>query len=1406
MKEMDQIEQKELKEADVKKEETKASQVIPAHLEVFKQEMQRLGYSNDEIEKKLKEKMGKGAQRGGNIIGKLVASIRKAFKKQEHKEPTQEQIKAKVKEVEEMKVRGDTVYSQQKALERFQEQFGRVLTSEEIELIKQSSVQHDGREFVSKKEAENALKKLHQQQVAKQDEEKKEAKKNNTDTKAQEISFEAVRASIPGDGGAADIRLEDALRMIQREYGKYGVEKANDTLSNLVASKKTVKRGDGKYYVTEADLRAALAHRRTTPAEQEKPSSKEDDGVTFTSKEKAEQAWEEYARHRGRELSPTEKKLASMGVRPPDQLDKWFAKSKASDQKIAERSSAQEQPQEEEKIISLEHKQKEKKDQDTQQAQPLSHAASGGSGVLGELAQKLSQQEAALGRPLTDEEKRQWAAENLPKVAGGSGEAPRPSAQGGAADEPPLPEEQQPPVLRRPDGKIPAKMIDPQKAKELWIEVFAKNPTMSEEDKNRRLQAAEIGIPPNSDGSLPETISNFDEQRLEAILASNQPWAKLELQKINDERRKQGQLPIGIRISSHEIRNIADFIKGQDDMQKIDIAIRRLESFLRFAQKDITPEEYAKYQEAMDKAKASTNIWDKKDVLAELSKGLQRHYEEYEAKPEKNKPESFEELMEFIMRSEVSDYRPGGEFQLMDENGKAYPENFLAWVREKMYYFHDLNSNGEVNLGGEIFVPAYYSNIPLSTIINSNTYWRKRERTITGIVPEKYIDPDTKEEKVREKKVISHEDKDNDEYEKLRKHLMFEEWLFKLNHNTDAKYRLVSGQMPDLMKVIQGQYYNSDFTVDRSRLLWMLKLPGVRAGEVHNETLKKEKGELGNPGTVGKIIRSALLTYYYLPDEVMFKKVMGEKGVKAFYTSIINSSFTAEFDEIRKERRAASEKILDPDIINNQKDRESFINKVLASNRGIQREELEKIFTNDKSLEEFAKKAFFYQYERTTNKDWAQMHEEKDYNKLMEYNMMFNFYRSNKLKQPPIDMVRKAIRMGIAAQMKLDLTNKRDDLDMRYAEAWAYPMTSWTGIRAQNDTEAIGFDKWSNLLNTREYRIRQASGRGPFGITETIHGIERVGLNFWQGLRVQKEGQHDFETLLIHALQGGEGEDVNLDKLENFDFMTNAMRQFYIEQFSNGVKIFEALEGYGTNLVKSLKQDPKTGKLLIDFEHTNKVIKDGLWHDLRYLLDQPELPWGAMLRSSTKEEKEPRNRKLKFVTRKLEETLFADEVLNMGILPKEKKLGPDGKEIEHHGDKIAKDVFAWFIQKELEQRRAWGPGETRWGPTEIELMKSYFTEYWSENVEQVDHHGRIDFKTSKFFFSDKEWEEKIAEPVGAQLGGNPLKIKKDAHGHWKVYLSFGLWQKEGAVQIGTGVAGGLFAMFRKMFGYVLNGK
>src|SRR5205814_2150853 len=120
--------------------------------------------------------------------------------------------------------------------------------------------------------------------------------------------------------------------------------------------------------------------------------------------------------------------------------------------------------------------------------------------------------------------------------------------------------------------------------------------------------------------------------------------------------------------------------------------------------------------------------------------------------------------------------------------------------------------------------------------------------------------------------------------------------------------------------------------------------------------------------------------------------------------------------------------------------------------------------------------------------------------------------------------------------------------DAEYGALWGFKETYWTGISAFNDTNAIGFDKWSNEINTRDYRIRQGSGRGPFGLKDSVWGIRRLTFNFWDGLKVRKEGDPKLDTPLIEVIQGGAGNEMNIkDQIVNFDFEGNAQRQWLVD-------------------------------------------------------------------------------------------------------------------------------------------------------------------------------------------------------------------------------------------------------------------
>ncbi|HSD98926.1 MAG TPA: hypothetical protein VLB73_04505 [Patescibacteria group bacterium] len=108
---------------------------------------------------------------------------------------------------------------------------------------------------------------------------------------------------------------------------------------------------------------------------------------------------------------------------------------------------------------------------------------------------------------------------------------------------------------------------------------------------------------------------------------------------------------------------------------------------------------------------------------------------------------SFEELMGKFNKTQLDPkFRPGGEFSLIDvedyedEFGRtllketAHPENFLRWVRERAWFYHDFDPMQPIDLFKGMYVVAGSRTVSMYEIlVDFDTYFAHRQETFANL-------------------------------------------------------------------------------------------------------------------------------------------------------------------------------------------------------------------------------------------------------------------------------------------------------------------------------------------------------------------------------------------------------------------------------------------------------------------------------------------------------------------------------------------------------------------------------------------------------------------------------------------------------------------------------------------------
>lgn len=365
------------------------------------------------------------------------------------------------------------------------------------------------------------------------------------------------------------------------------------------------------------------------------------------------------------------------------------------------------------------------------------------------------------------------------------------------------------------------------------------------------------------------------------------------------------------------------------------------------------------------------------------------------------------------------------------------------------------------------------------------------------------------------------------------------------------------------------------------------------------------------------------------------------------------------------------------------------------------------------------------------------------------------------------DHVRRAMR-DVLIQ-----TEKLDDFEATYAEEWAYTMTYYTGISARNDMGGIGHDAWSKVLNTEYYRLRQTSGGNYYGNLENLYGIHRLGVDFWQGLKVQVDGSSKYDKTLYEILMGMDTNgniDVNKDMVK-YEFYGNAMRQFYADHLNHALELFVDLtQKHEFNLDKIIGEDG-VGRAVINHAEMQKLI-DSTWKHLRYaydnrgfLYDSMSYGWWQDESFDTEKGKERQvKRKVHFGRKTLRELMFSEEIREMGMYYRNDVSGWSNTP-ENRATKMARNVFAYVIKAQIEEHTKRNGEAILYSADQISLFTDALMMYAARVIE--GKHGEA-LPLSGFFSADEIYKMLVlahavlwklyAKEYGKDFGGGLIAM------------------------------------------------
>ncbi len=340
-------------------------------------------------------------------------------------------------------------------------------------------------------------------------------------------------------------------------------------------------------------------------------------------------------------------------------------------------------------------------------------------------------------------------------------------------------------------------------------------------------------------------------------------------------------------------------------------------------------------------------------------------------------------------------------------------------------------------------------------------------------------------------------------------------------------------------------------------------------------------------------------------------------------------------------------------------------------------------------------------------------------------------------------LVRDALRAAMVKQLKLSA------FEAKYADMHAYDLAYIFGSTAKNDVIGIGFNAWSKLMNIRRYREGQVEGKNAYGNVFTINGIKKISFTFYEGMRVQKQGESGYGnmgkgTTLREILQGGAGDNMNLDgDIASFDFYENSMSQFYGDHLSNAFAVFKMLNKIEIEFNKIVSPDPRTGLLTVDTSAFWDFI-DKFWKPIRYMLDLQAPNFEAQFRTWTYTSQPGYrgkvDRSVKMTTQSLRDLMFGKTVQDMKMYGFEVETDTGSKTQDEAWKKtgMARNLLAYIIAEQIRFHRQWrakGAIAKYYGANEIEMLQGLF----NSMTRSVAFNGE-EVEILRDFFTIDEWD------------------------------------------------------------------
>jgi len=746
-------------------------------------------------------------------------------------------------------------------------------------------------------------------------------------------------------------------------------------------------------------------------------------------------------------------------------------------------------------------------------------------------------------------------------------------------------------------------------------------------------------------------------------------------------------------------------------------------------------------------------------------------------------PESLEDLAGLIMKRESTRWRTkemGGtdeSLPLLDKNGKINKENFMQWVRSRMFAVHDFNPTSEVNFFGDegMGVKTDYRVISFYEIVFTRSFWLER--------------------KIVDGKEVLEKDDDN---EALRDQLLTEVFLFGMMRNGDLAYknnRFSGEKMPQVL----GQILSVNPMTRAKFMEFILTMPSMTKkslGEMFGETGKEMRTKQERNAFMGEAIRRAFAAYMNITDYRQLSQILGEDA------DLFQESYTEYDPETGKEVRVnhitpnpqprpGEDRAIDwyEDINGGKrlkvrdgkapKDFMTYIN--FFTNPGPMPDQRRVTEVRERMVLSVMKKTGISYLEAKLAESWA-------------YAMcgFTGIAGRNDTSAIGFDVWTKIGRLE--EYRKRQQEEKRSG---KYGNPWnmGIKRLGLTFLEASRDVYGRPF--YEIIQGGQGYHIDidgnpikntvSLEKRGKFIVLKDKDGNDVTDqLQFTEYREVEDPIAHsavgiEYKTENGEFVRHDEDEYVPSCVVTDVDkplrFNTDIQRQFVPNHISTSVAVYDfILNNIQTNFQEMVTYDSR-GNPIVDHEKLDK-IKEGIWHDTRYIFSTwGEIDYGAKIVTYEKASGESsemtilqsmfENDVLWFIqqeaNRRIAKSGFrvTREVTIPGTdekgndvsltipLASEKADDPSVVEDDFKAA-VCKGVFSYLIAKEIAAHRTIGSGYTRYNLTD---MKKIYDLLKFEEVLLPSEITDIQKDTKTKMLQNVWWGQFRLELAGGSLGG-----------------------------------------------------